>query len=209
MTTTSKPAHRVLVTLALPLEVAALISHVLNVVQKMTGNPDFPAPVPTLAAITAAVTDLQTAHAAALSRTTGAVAARNAKHAILVGLLQQLRTYVQNVADASPEQAAAIIQSSGLAVRKTPVHTARTFTAEQGSLSGQVKLTATSAGHRASYQWEYSVDGGKTWITAPATLQAKTTIGGIAAGTSAQFRYKPVTKTGEGDWSQPASLLVK
>jgi hypothetical protein len=38
------------------------------------------------------------------------------------------------------------------------------------------------------------VDGGKTWITAPATLQAKTTVSDLAAGTTAQFRYRPVTK---------------
>jgi hypothetical protein len=155
------------------------------------------------------VSDLQTAEAGALNRAKGAVATRNAKRAVLVALLQQLRTYVQNVADASPDQAAAIIQGSGLAVRKTPVHKARTFAAGQGDLSGQAKLTAPSAGNRSAYDWEYSVDGGKTWVTAPSTLQAKTVIGGLAAGTTVQFRYRPVTKTGEGDWSQPVTLLVK
>ncbi|HEY1694409.1 MAG TPA: fibronectin type III domain-containing protein [Polyangiaceae bacterium] len=209
MTPTTKPIHRVLVSLALPLKVALLISYTLNILQKMTGNPAFPTPVPPLSAISAALTDLQTAEAAALNRATGAAAARNAKRAALVALLQQLRTYVQTVADASPEQAAVIIPGSGLAVRKTPTRAARTFVATQGALSGQAKVTAASAGHRASYEWEYSVDGGKTWITAPVTLQAKTTISGLAAGTSAQFRYKAVTKTGEGDWSQPVSLIVK
>ncbi|HEY6463328.1 MAG TPA: fibronectin type III domain-containing protein [Polyangiaceae bacterium] len=209
MTTTTKAAHRVLVALTLPLRVALLITYTLNVLQKMTGNPAFPTPVPPLAAISAALTDLQTAEAAALNRGKGAAAARNAKRAVLVALLQQLRTYVQNVADASPEQAAVIIPSSGLAVRKTPTHVARTFTATQGALSGQAKVTAVSAGHRASYEWEYSVDGGKTWIAAPVTLQAKTTIGGLAAGTTVQFRNKAVTKGGEGDWGQPVSLIVK
>jgi hypothetical protein len=29
------------------------------------------------------------------------------------------------------------------------------------------------------------------------------------AGTTVQFRYRVLTKAGEGDWSQPASLPVK
>lgn len=209
MPTTTNSVRRPLVSLGLPTKVGLLISYALNVVQKMTGNPAFPTPSPSLAAISAAVSDLQIAEAAALNRAKGAAAARNAKRAVLVALLQQLRGYVQDVADASPEQAAVIIPASGLAVRRTPTHGPRAFTATQGALSGQAKLTAVTAAHRASYDWEYSVDGGKTWITAPSTLQAKTTIGGLAAGTNTQFRYRAVTKVGEGDWSQPVSLIVK
>jgi hypothetical protein len=31
----------------------------------------------------------------------------------------------------------------------------------------------------------------------------------LTAGTTVTFRYRPVTKTGEGDWSQPTQLLVQ
>jgi hypothetical protein len=70
------------------------------------------------------------------------------------------------------------------------------------------KVTAAAASRRASYEWQYSNDGGKTWITAPVTLQAKTTIAGLVPGSTVQFKYRAVTKTGEADWSQPLSLLV-
>jgi hypothetical protein len=53
------------------------------------------------------------------------------------------------------------------------------------------------------------MDGGKTWIQLPSTMKAKTTVSGIAPGTSPQFRFRILTKAGEGDWSQPISLLVK
>jgi hypothetical protein len=46
-------------------------------------------------------------------------------------------------------------------------------------------------------------------VTAPVTLQAKTTVAGLTAGTTVQFRYRPVTKAGEGNWTQPVSLLVQ
>jgi len=66
------------------------------------------------------------------------------------------------------DKKAALIQSAGFAVRKT----------------------TASAGHRASYDWEYSADGGKTWVLLPSTLQAKTSVTGLAAGTTVQFLVK-------------------
>ncbi|HEX3345261.1 MAG TPA: hypothetical protein VHS09_11845, partial [Polyangiaceae bacterium] len=163
-----------------------------------------------LPALTAAVLDLQNAETVALSRTKGAVTVRNEKRTVLVGLLQQLRGYVQGVADATPENAASIIQSAGLAVRKVPTHAPRTFAARQGTVSGAAKIVAVSAGPRSSYDWEYSIDGGKTWVAAPSTIQAKTSVAGLPAGTTVLFRYRAVTaKGGQGDWTQPTGLLVK
>ena len=96
-----------------------------------------------------------------------------------------------------------------MAVKKTAVRHPRVFEATPGDVSGSAKLIAASAARRASYEWEYSTDGGKTWVTAPATLQAKTTVPGLTPGATVTFRYRPVTKTGEGDWSQPTSVIVK
>jgi hypothetical protein len=54
-----------------------------------------------------------------------------------------------------------------------------------------------------------SVDGGKTWVAAPATVQAKTQILGLTPGATVQFRYRTVTpKAGQGDWNQPVQLLI-
>jgi hypothetical protein len=61
-------------------------------------------PNPPLAALSGAANDLQVAETAALTRATGTVATRNEKRAALVTLLEVLRSYVQSVADASPEK---------------------------------------------------------------------------------------------------------
>jgi hypothetical protein len=202
--------HRAIATLGLPTKVADLILYANNIVQKLTGNASFPTPTPTLAALTAAVNDLHTAETAALSRTTGAATVRNDKRAVLVGELQQLRGYVQGVADATPENGAAIIQSAGIAVRKVSPRGKRQFAVQQGKGSGVAEVTAVSAGPHASYEWQYSTDGGKTWVFAPATTQGKTTISGLPVGTSVQFRYLTVTpKGGQRDWSQATALVVK
>ena len=208
MTTTVKSTHRSLVSLSLPKSVPALILYAQGIVTRMTGNLSFPNPAPTLAAISAAIADLQTAEAAALSRIKGAAAARNEKRKALVALLQQLRAHIQAVADADEPNGPAIIESAGVALRKKPTRRARVFAARQGRISGVATLVAASAGHRASYEWQYSSDGGKTWVTAPVTLQAKTTVAGLVPGATVQFKYRAVTKAGEGDWSEPTSLLI-
>jgi hypothetical protein len=54
-----------------------------------------------------------------------------------------------------------------------------------------------------------SLDGGKTWVELPETLQARTSVTGLQPATTYSFRFRPVTRMGVGDWSQPLSLLVK
>ncbi len=210
MGTTNNTLNRATVSLNIPAKNADLILFGNTVAQKLTNNALLPNPTPTVAAILAATSDLHTAETAALTRAKGTASVRNGKRVVLVGLLQQLRGYVQSVADATPEDGAAIIQSAGLAVRKIAAHGKRQFGAKQGALSGSAVVTAVTAGRGASYAWEYSLDGGKTWVAAPSTTQGKTTIAGLPAGTMVQFRYLAVTpKGGQGNWSQPLSLLVK
>jgi hypothetical protein len=37
-----------------------------------------------------------------------------------------------------------------------------------------------AAVRRASYEWQYTTDCGKTWVSAPSTLQKKTTVSALA-----------------------------
>ena len=209
MTTTTKSTHRSVASLKLAPSVPALITQAENIVKAMTGNPAFPSPNPALTTVTQAIQDLQAAETATLSRTKGAATTRNEKRLALVKMLEQLKSSIQSAADASPETSASMIQSAGLAVKKTPVRPPRVFAAKPGPVSGEVNVIAHAAARRASYQWQYSTDAGKTWLDAPATLQAKTTVPGLTPGVTVMFRYRPVTKTGQGDWSQPNSLIVK
>src|SRR6202021_2471519 len=106
-----------------------------------------------------AVNDFQSAEAGALARTKGAAATRNAKRKALVQLLEQLKTYVQTVADASASDSEGIILSAGMAVRKTAVRPPRVFDAVPGDVSGSVKLVAAAAARRASYHGKDSIYG--------------------------------------------------
>jgi hypothetical protein len=160
--TTSKSVKRSVAVLTLPKPVPAIITYAQRIVTAMTGNPAFVSPSPTLASVQTSIVALQAAEASALARTKGAVTSRNDKKAALVATLQLLKGYVQSVADADPENSAAAIQGAGMAVRKTPVHKPRVFNAVQGAVSGSVKIVTASGGRRVAYDWEYSIDGGKT-----------------------------------------------
>ena len=69
-------------------------------------------------------------------------------------------------------------------------------------------VVAKAAGHRAAYPWRASVDGGKTGVSAPTTIQANTDLTGLPIGGTVLVRYSPVTKGGQGDWTTPESIVV-
>jgi len=199
----------VFVALKLPLPVPQLIKVAQAIIAALTNNPHIPNPNPPLSALTGALDTLVTTEAATRTRAAGTVAARNVARTNLLSLLHATRANVQQVADADPEQAAAIITSAGMAVRKAAARSKAPFEVKPGAVSGTVHVAAKAVAARASYEWEWSVDGGKTWTPASPTLQSKTGIAGLPVSTLVQFRFRAITKKGAGDWSQPVSLLVK
>jgi hypothetical protein len=201
--------HKTLAALHLPTPVPALLGVAEAIVLAMSGNPSFPAPTPAIATVASALADLQAAEVATLTRARGTAAARNEKRAALVALLMRLKAYVQGVADEDPERAEALIHSAGMNVKKLAPAAKPVFDARPGAVSGSVRLAVRAAGDRASYQWGWSADGGTTWRSAPATVQARTVISGLASGSICALRYRVVTTTGEGDWSEPVLLLVR
>jgi hypothetical protein len=113
------------------------------------------------------------------------------------------------VADANSDSAETVIKSAGVGVRAPVLRQKQVFSVKEGPVSGSVKLTAVRAGTRASYEWQNSLDGGKTWLTMPSTLQAKTSAQGLTVGSSVLFRSRAVTKVGEGDWTQWMAITIK
>ena len=66
-------------------------------------------------------------------------------------------------------------------MKRRPVRKPRVFSARPGHVPGSIVLIAASAARRASYEWGSSTDGGKTWVSLPITLQAKTTVTGLSS----------------------------
>jgi hypothetical protein len=59
MATITNSIHRATLSLELPAKVADFIAYVIGIGHAMTNNPAFPAPVPALSVLSAAVSDLQ------------------------------------------------------------------------------------------------------------------------------------------------------
>jgi hypothetical protein len=201
--------NRFLAVVNLPDPVPLLVKYTGAIVAAMTNNPLLPNATVMVTALGNAQKLLDTTETATKTRAIGTVAARNAARSALLSQVHAARAFVQALADADPAQAEAIISSAGMAVHKPSSHLKAPFVARQGPTSGTVHLVAKAAGRRASYGWEWSSDGGKTWTELPPTLQAKTTVSGVPAGTNGEFRFRALTKEGQGDWSQPVALLVK
>jgi hypothetical protein len=150
---------------------------------------------------------LDAAETAALMRTKGAVEARNAKLAIVVGDLHEARAYVNKIAAADAANAAAIITAAGLFVLKPSVHAKQLLAAKQGPAPGIAILEAKAVARKASYDWQWSLDQ-KTWVDVPPTLVARMTVAGLSTAVIHYFRFRARTRLGQGDWSDVVTLIV-
>jgi hypothetical protein len=199
---------RPLAILGLPeYEVPRFITHARSILLATSQSSWFPAPVPSLATLEAAIDALEQAEVATHTMV-GVVPARDRKRLVAKQLFEQLRTYVQTIADANPEHAVAIIESAGMTVKGKGGRKASVASARPGEVSGEVIATAPRLRDRDSYEWQMSTDGMKTWGNLPSTKTAKTTVSGLTPGTTVYFRYRIVTNDGPTDWSEPFSVVV-
>jgi hypothetical protein len=210
MSTSTKLPPRIIAILKLPRwQVPLLLVRTKMIVERMTGNAWFPAPVPALPLVQAAIDDLSEAEARTLTRAPDSVAARDEKRVFLRIQLEMLKVYVQGIANANPEQAGSIIESAGMYVKRGRGPAGRVFGAKQGK-SGEVDLSAPKAGDRAAYEFQYSLDGGGTWLSLPEPFTTKTTatVPDLTPGSTVHFRYRASVKGAMGDWSNVIALIV-
>jgi hypothetical protein len=201
--------HRFVVVLLLPTSVPALIKLAQAILAGLTNNAFFPTPNPPLSTLATLIAKVDAAETAVKTRAVGTVEARDLAKENLVQALHDVRAYVQSIANASPEQADAMIASAALRSKKIPAHLKADLAVTAGDVSGTAKIAAKAVAVRAAYEWQWSADGGKTWTSLPPTLQARTTVVGLPVGATCSFRFRALTRTGEGDWSQTVAYLVK
>ena len=198
---------RVLVALNTPRRIPELILYARSVAAALSANPAFPSPMPAMATFEADLAALEASHVQTLTRAMGTTSERDAKLATVNGDLSSLRAYVQDVANASPGAAEAVIASAGMSVKGSSGHGKPDFEAKQGPTSGTARLVARAAKVRASYDWQQSSDG-MTWVDLARTMRADADVEGLSAGTRYVFRVRKLTQDGIGEWSQVVALLV-
>jgi hypothetical protein len=176
----------------------------------------FATPNPPLSTILGQIVIVEKAEILAGTRAKGTASARNVQRGILVGMLQAECTYVQGIADTSPnvDQAVSTIQAAGLTVALIPVRLKAILTVTQGPEAGSVVLQANATALGASgskktfFNWQSTADG-KTFTSMPSTPKASTSLANLTPLTSYGFRVSVTNSDGiAGPWSQVVTFLV-
>ncbi len=160
------------------------------------------------------VANLVSAHQAVRQRGVGLVAARSDALRIVAGSAELLRAFVEQLCNNAPEQALTLAQAASMQIARTPLRAKVPLRARQGNQSGIVILYASVAllvsGKGGRYfNWEYSLDGGLTWVTVAGTPRAQTTVAGLPALKTVCFRVSVTdNKVGQGPWTAPVPFLV-
>jgi hypothetical protein len=204
----SQLLHTILVVLGLPKPVAALIIRMNAILSAMLANAKvFPNPPLALATVQTHVDALGTTEAATKTKAVGTTEARDAARKLAIEDFNQLHGYVQQLANATPDQAATIAAAAAMTLRKKGVHPVHDLTVKQ-TVSGTVLAVAKNVKGARAHEWQYSLDGGKSWLSAQTTAKASTSITGITPGVLVQVRHRSIMTAGPGDWSSAVTLAV-
>ena len=185
-----------------------------QIVTALTGNANFPSPQPTLAMVTTAINDLDTASAAsqrARQEARARTSEQNQKEDAFDQILTQLAAHVESVSGDDETK----IMSAGMDVR-APASPSSELATPEG-------LAATASDHEGEIdlQWN-SVDGARTymiqrsadpptsesWKHETASTRSSVTIQGLTSGTKYWFRVASVGAQGQSGWSDPATRIA-
>lgn len=168
-----------------------------NIIDKMTGNTNYPTPVPALADITIALADYHEALAHALNGGTDRTTVKNEKREALEELLSALALHVQ----ANCKKSLGILVSSGFEARKqTNTLTAEeldkpaNFKADHGPNPGCARLSTGKVDGARTYMFEYAaapLGENPQWTVRPCTART-CLIEGLTSGQQYAFRVAGV-----------------
>jgi hypothetical protein len=186
------------------LNVPDKIQSARNIIAKMTGNAKFPAPVPTLAAITTAVNSLETAYEGSRDGGKSKTALVNVQSAALNTLMSQLTAYVQQASGGDE----ITILSSGMEVKapKTPPQPLEAPTAlsiTTGKTEGAVLLKWQPVTGAKAYVTQQSADGTTAWTNAANSTKSTAPVTGLTTGAKVWFRVAALGPKGQGPWCEP------
>lgn len=189
-----------------------LLSRANFIFERMTGNPAFPDPTPSLSAVSDAITALQTAHVQAIDGGMTAMATRRAREAELRLLLDQLAGYVSSIAQGSEvgilSSGFGVVRPSSPAPEPTSPVDVRATMSEH---VGRVDLRWSPVDVAVSYhtQWTSDPTNEELWKLVAVSTRSQSKVTALSSGRVAYFRIAAIGTAGMGPWSQVVSTLVK
>lgn len=186
-----------------------LIVFTRNIVELMTGNPQYPTPSPTLATITTSVDAFELAVQEALAGGRIQTARRNAARVELLSLVRQLAAYVQgHCADDLVK-----LLSSGFEPVRAPSPIG-TLPAPQNQRlvltdkSGQLSFRFDRVDNAANYSIESAESAEGPWKDRGVSPNTRVVIDGLTPGKAYWARARANGSTGPSEWGGPATAMA-
>jgi len=179
-----------------------------HIVTRMTGNQNFPAPTPPLSDVSTHLDTLEAREELVRTGGKGMAQQRNVALRKAHTTMTLLRAYAQNVANAEPEQAEAILLSAGMNIGKPRTRIKLPVEVRHGGAVGRVVLDAKALPPPVQYRWQMSTDQ-QTWTDLPETFRTKSVVEGLRPATIYSFRLRTVTNNGPSEWSPPVSIIAQ
>ncbi len=171
-----------------------------------------PLPHPTLASITPLINTLETAYENARGGGKVFTLALKTAEAAYDTAFTELGHYVEDRANADPNNGAAIIAAAGMKAKNKGGKTIPTFALKNNAISGNVdaKVKATKG---AVYLFQTSPDPvapatALVWSQASVGKKCKATLSGLALGKKVWVRFALIVGGVQQDWSDPMSIVV-
>jgi hypothetical protein len=180
----------------------------------MTGNANFATPVPALAAVGTAITNLQTA----IANKASSVALdkqRTIEQSYAVGTLDDLLTQLGAYAIATVNGDAAKLASAGFPIASTnsgssAMPQVHNLSATTGDNDSEIDLHWDKIKNAHSYEIQRCDDPpvDANYANSVTCTETKRALTGLTSGTKMWFRVRAIGGNGPGPWSDPATKMV-
>ena|SRR6218665_1560871 len=191
------------------LSIPQKIEHARFIVTSMTGNANFPTPVPALTVITTNVNSLEAASLLAKSGGKDETAAMRAKAVTLELSLKAMCSYVETTANNNFLTAEAVILSAGFNVRRPSPARQNGFRIALGKNPGEI-IVRTDAERHSFYMFEMTLtpEVEESWREVYAGSKCSFLVTGLESGNQYFFRVSKMNKNGRSGWSNVRSAYA-
>ena len=180
-----------------------------NIINSIVASPMyFPVsglPTP-IASLQNSLSNLHTAILATATGAAGTVSNMHEKERIVLSLFNVLRAYVEMQANNTADPKT-VIEAAGM-VAVTPNGGVPVTELTLSAIgNGSVQIWVPRGQGEAAFIYQYSTDGGNTWLEVDCSKLATVTLKNQSPASVLHFRYAPVGKT-KGAFSQSKSVIV-
>ena len=190
---------------------AEVITTVDSILLKMTANPKFPDPEPSLPVIRRQRLQLINIVAKAKDGATADKAAVKVKLRRLLLSMTTLKAYVQTIANADAATAEQVVESSGLTVQRFTPRQKRTFGVTNTTARGTVKAVCPRTKKDVMFLFSYTTtpENEASYVKTEPSPAATAIISGLKSRERYYFRWATITAKGQTAWSQVMDTVVQ